>query len=212
MSKRDYYELMGVAREASADEINKAFRKLALQWHPDRNHGCADAAEKFKELNEANDVLSNPDKRRRYDRYGHDGLQNGGSGNEGSFAGGAGGIFEFFEDFFSGGQRGPRGGRDIQVIIDLTLKEAYQGVRKSVTYQREENCPECQGNGLKRSARPPMCRRCQGQGVEVVRGMFGLPQQQRCRHCNGVGAVVSEGDFCPACRGKCRTSRAARSA
>src|SRR5438132_14032189 len=122
MSKRDYYEVLGLGRNANADEINKAYRKLALQLHPDRNHGCPDAGEKFKELNEANDVLSNPEKRRRYDRYGHDGLQNNGHAPESAF-GNAGGIFEFFEDFFTGGQRGPRGGRDIQVIVDLTLEE-----------------------------------------------------------------------------------------
>ncbi|MFL5339295.1 MAG: molecular chaperone DnaJ, partial [Gemmataceae bacterium] len=206
MSKRDYYEVLGVARGAGADEINKAYRKLALQLHPDKNHGCPDAGEKFKELNEANDVLSNPEKRRRYDRYGHDGLQNNGHAQDSPF-GNAGGIFEFFEDFFNGGQRGPRGGRDIQVIVDLTLEEAYSGVRKNVTYTREENCPECDGRGLKRGARPPVCRRCQGQGVEVSRGIFGLPQQQRCRQCNGVGATVSESDLCTACRGKCRQSR-----
>ena len=204
MSKRDYYEVLGVTREAGADEINKAFRKLALQYHPDRNHGNPDAAEKFKELNEANDVLSNAEKRRRYDRYGHEGLQNGAAG-EGPFS--AGGIFEFFEDFFNGGQRGPRGGHDIQIIVDLSLEESFRGVRKDISFQREDNCAECGGKGLKRNARPPICRRCNGRGVEIGRGFFGLPQQQRCAQCNGVGAKISPSDYCPTCRGKCRVTQ-----
>src|SRR5947209_8140598 len=203
MSKRDYYEVLGVAREATPEDINKAYRKLALQFHPDRHHGCPDAVEKFKEVNEANDVLSNAEKRRRYDRYGHDAVQGNGGGGGNPFAGGggAGTIFEFFEDFFNGGgQRGPRTGRDIQVVVDLTLEEAFRGVRKDVTYPREENCPDCGGRGLKKNARPPACRRCNGQGVEVVRGIFGLPQQQRCRQCRSVGAMVREHDYCGACK------------
>lgn len=202
--KRDYYEILGVARDASPEEINKAFRKLALQYHPDRNPGDAAAHEHFKEVNEANGVLSDPDRRRRYDRYGHDAPPP----EVGGVNFGGGTIFEFIEDMFNmGGRGGPRGGRDIQVVIDLKLEEAYAGVKKQVTYKREENCAECGGNGVKRSARPPTCRRCNGSGVEVGRGIFGLPQQQRCRNCHGMGAIVKEADLCTECRGRGRAER-----
>ena len=203
--QRDYYEVLEVAREASADEINKAYRKLALQFHPDRNAGDSESAEKFKEVNEANAVLSNADKRKIYDRYGHAGLQNGGGNAQG--ANFSGGIFEFIEDMFSMGRGGPRSGNDIQAIIDLTLDESFRGAKKTLSYQREENCTECGGNGLRPKARPPACRRCNGSGVEVGRGFFGLPQQQACRACKGLGVVVSDADRCPKCRGRGRAAR-----
>ncbi len=203
--KRDYYEVLGVEREASAEEINKIYRKLALQFHPDRNPGDPEATERIKEINEANEVLSNTEKRRRYDRYGHAGLQNGDGG--GTRFGGGGSIFEFIEDMFGMGQNGPRSGRDIQVVIDLTLEESFRGTKKTVVYQREENCGECGGSGIKKNARPPACRRCNGAGVETVRGFFGLPQQQACRACRGMGAVVTDADICPECKGRARTTR-----
>jgi molecular chaperone DnaJ len=204
MSRRDYYEVLGVSREATPDEINKAYRKLSLQYHPDRNPGDAEALEKFKEVNDANGVLGDSDKRRKYDRYGHDAPSMESAGA--NFAGG--GIMDIIGDLFNmGGRGGPHGGRDIQIVIDLKLEEAYTGVKKQVTYKREENCAECGGNGIKRSARPPVCRRCDGQGVEVARGIFGLPQQQRCRNCQGMGAIVKEADFCPACKGRGRAER-----
>src|SRR5262245_9910128 len=203
-AKRDYYETLGVSREASADEINKAFRKLALQYHPDRNHGDADAAEHFKEVNEANEVLGDAQKRRLYDRGGHDAVRNGSAAQQQANFGG-GGIFEFIQDMMGGGRsHGPRGGADLQVIIDLTLEESYRGVKKTVTYQREENCPDCSGSGIKPTAKPPSCRRCNGTGAQMVRGFFGFPQQQACPACRGMGVVVSDGDICPACRGRAR--------
>jgi molecular chaperone DnaJ len=204
--KRDYYEVLGVEREASAEEINKIYRKLALQFHPDRNPGDHEAAEKFKEVNEAHDVLTNPEKRRRYDRYGHAGLQNGsGNGGDARFSGS---IFEFIEDIFGMGQNGgPRSGRDIQVVVDLTLEEAFRGVSKTVVYQREENCSECGGSGIRKNARPPACRRCNGSGVEIGRGFFGLPQQQACRSCRGLGMVVTDADICTNCRGRARMNK-----
>src|SRR5260221_523431 len=179
-AKRDYYEILGVAREATSEEINKAYRKLALQFHPDRNHGDPEAVEHFKEVNEANEILSDVQKRQRYDRYGHAGLQNGGGPQPGDMFGGS--IFEFMQDLMGpGGGGGPRGGRDIQVVVDLTLEEAFKGVKKTAIYQREENCGECGGKGIRKGAKPPRCRRCNGSGIEVVRGFFGLPQQQHCR-------------------------------
>jgi molecular chaperone DnaJ len=204
--KRDYYEVLGVAREASAEEINKAYRKLALEYHPDRNGGDAEAVERFKEVNEANEVLSDPAKRRLYDRGGHDALRNGSAAQH---AGGpfGGTIFEFIQDMMGQGGHGPRGGGDIQVIVDLTLEESFRGVKKTVTYQREENCPDCSGSGVRPTARPPSCRRCNGSGVELVRGFFGFPQQQACRGCRGMGVVVSDADLCPSCRGRSRVVR-----
>jgi len=200
--KRDYYEVLGISREATADEINKAFRKLALQFHPDRNHGDPEASEHFKEVNEANEVLSDANKRQRYDRYGFDGLKNGGGPQPGMQFGGS--IFEFFQDFVNMGQGGPRSGRDIQVVVDLTLEEAYRGAKKNAVYQREENCDACSGSGVRAKAKPPKCRRCNGSGVEVARGFLGLPQQQPCRGCRGMGVVVSDADLCTACRGRGR--------
>ena len=202
-SKRDYYEVLGVEREAGADEINKAYRKLALQLHPDRNPGDPEATERFKEASEANDVLSSPEKRRRYDRYGHAGLQNGAGGES---AGGSRSIFEFIEDMFNTGGGGPRSGRDIQVVVDLTLEESFRGVKKSVSYQREENCGDCGGSRIRKGARPPKCKRCNGAGAEVVRGFFGLPQQQMCRACGGLGMTVFDADLCSGCRGRGRAT------
>lgn len=205
-AKRDYYEVLGVSRDATTEEINRAFRKLALQYHPDRNPGDEEAAERFKEVNEANEVLSDPNKRRLYDRGGHDALRNGAAESPGGVRFG-GGIFEFIQDLMGGGHHGPRDGADIQVIVDLTLEEAYRGVSKDIHYQREENCSQCGGNGIRPDARPPSCRRCNGTGVEVVRGFFGLPQQQSCRGCRGLGVIVTESDLCNTCRGRGRVKK-----
>lgn len=204
-TKRDYYEILGVSREAAPDEINKAYRKLALEYHPDRNGGDPEAVERFKEVNEANEILSDPQKRRLYDRGGHDAVRNGSAARGGGNPfGGHGSIFDFVQDMFGGGQgHGPRGGADLQVIIDVTLEEAYRGVKKSVTYQREENCPDCSGSGVKPTAKPPRCRRCDGTGVETVRNLI-FVQQVNCRACRGLGVAVSDADLCSGCRGKCR--------
>jgi molecular chaperone DnaJ len=204
--KRDYYEILGVSREATAEEINKAYRKLALQFHPDRNHGDPEAVEHFKEVNEANEVLCDARKRQRYDRYGHAGLQNGGGPEPGASPFG-GSIFEFIQDMVNMGSSGPRGGRDIQVVVDLTLEEAFKGAKKTAVYQREESCADCKGNGVRPEAKPPRCRRCNGSGVEVARGFLGLPQQHACRGCRGMGLVVSDADLCKSCRGRGRMVR-----
>jgi molecular chaperone DnaJ len=205
MAKRDYYEVLGVARGASAEEVKKAYRKLALQYHPDRNHGDHEAADRFKECTEAFEVLSDAGKRDRYDRFGHagvDGMVGGG------FPGGVD-LHDLFGDllgsFFGGGggrrRTGPHPGRDVQVILDIELAEAAAGVRKSVTVQREDHCETCGGTGTKPGTKPAACRRCGGQGVVIQRQGF-FQVQQTCRACGGQGVVIT--DPCPSCRGNGR--------
>jgi molecular chaperone DnaJ len=200
-SKRDYYEVLGVARGASAEEIKKTYRKLAMQFHPDRNVGDAEAEEKFKEAAEAYDVLSNPDKRARYDRYGHAGL----NGVHPDFRD-ARSVFDLFGDLFgdffgTGGRGGPQAGRDVQVEVTLELTEAAKGVRKSITLPLEQPCADCRGSGSRRGAQPAGCRRCNGQGVVIQRQGF-FQMQRTCPSCGGRGVVIT--DPCPACHGNGR--------
>jgi molecular chaperone DnaJ len=199
--KRDYYEVLGVAKEAGDDEIKRSFRKLAMQFHPDRNVGDKEAEEKFKEAAEAYDVLSDANKRQRYDRYGHAGLENNGGP---SFRDGAS-VFDLFGDIigdlFGGGGRGrhgPRGGRDLQVGIEIDLLEAARGVTKPITIPREENCPDCDGSGAKHGTKPERCRRCGGHGV-VVGGQGFFRIQQTCNGCGGSGRIIT--DPCQRCFG-----------
>jgi molecular chaperone DnaJ len=204
MAKRDYYDVLGVSRTATEDEIKKAYRKLALQHHPDRNHGDAEAAEKFKEATEAFEVLIAAEKRERYDRYGHAGVdgQAGGGGVDindlfgdllGSFFGGGGG----------GGRRraGPQPGRDIQVVLDIDLVEVATGAKKSLAVQREDHCETCGGTGAKPGTKPAACKRCGGQGVVIQRQGF-FQVQTSCRACSGQGVVIA--DPCGSCNGSGR--------
>lgn len=205
MTKRDYYEVLSVTRTASGEEIKKAYRKLALQYHPDRNHGDAEAADKFKECTEAFEVLSDAQKRQVYDRHGHAGLN--GMGGGGGFGGPGvdlGDLFGgLFNDFFggAGGRRqrsGPRAGGDVQVVLDIDLAEAAVGVKKTVAVQREDLCDACTGSGAKPGTKPQACKRCGGQGVVIQRqGPFQV--QQPCRGCGGQGVVIS--DPCGTCKG-----------
>jgi molecular chaperone DnaJ len=201
-SKRDYYEVLGVRKDADAEEIKKAYRKLAMQYHPDRNVGDDEAEAKFKEAAEAYDVLHDPAKRQRYDRYGHAGLQDLG----GPTFTNAESVFDLFGDIFGdlfgggrgGGRRGRQQGRDLQIAVDITLEEAFRGVRKNLTIPREELCGECSGTGARKGTEPAMCRRCNGQGVVAVnQGFFRI--QQTCRACGGQGRVIT--DPCPTCHG-----------
>jgi molecular chaperone DnaJ len=200
-AKRDYYEVLGIVKGASAEDIRKAFRGLALKFHPDRNHGDEEAAVHFKEAAEAHEVLSDPQKRELYDRYGHAGL----SGvpmtefNQNS-------IFEAFGDIFGdlfggGRRRGPQPGNNIGVGIEIDLLEAYRGCQRTVTFQRHEFCPDCSGSGAKRGTKPATCRQCQGRGVTMVRQGF-LSIRQTCPGCGGYGHVIT--DPCPTCRGRGR--------
>src|SRR5437016_2823205 len=167
--KKDLYEILGVAKGASDDELKKAYRTLAMKYHPDRNHGDEEAAVRFKEAAEAYEVLSNPDKRQRYDRYGHAGL---GEGQVPGFQN-AEDIFSVFGDLFGeifgGGQQqrrrqpaGPAGGEDLIAALEIELVEAYRGCTKTVTIPREEYCDTCKGTGAKPGSKPGMCRQCGG--------------------------------------------------
>jgi molecular chaperone DnaJ len=202
-TKRDYYEVLGVAKEANAEEIKRSFRKLAMQYHPDRNVGDKEAEEKFKEAAEAYDVLSDANKRQRYDRYGHAGLE---GTNGPSFRDARSAFEEIFGNIFGEifGQRGgggPHPGADLPIGIEITLLEAARGVTKSITISREENCPECGGAGAKPGTRPVMCRRCRGQGV-VIQGQGFFRIQQTCSGCGGRGEIIT--DPCERCHGQGR--------
>lgn len=204
MSNRDYYEILGVGRNAGEDEIKAAFRKLARQYHPDVNKE-AGAEEKFKEINEAYGVLSDPEKRARYDRFGKAGL------------GGTGGFQDFtvdfndiFEDLFSGfgfstgrrSRRSPRRGRDLQMQVSLTFEEAVFGVEKEIEFTREETCSRCNGSGAEPGTSPVRCSTCNGQGeVRQVRQTFlgQMVQTATCPTCSGRGETISSP--CRTCRG-----------
>src|SRR5207248_10294733 len=167
--KRDDYEVLGVRRESDDEEIKRAYRQLAMKYHPDRNVGDSEAEEKFKEAVEAYEVLRDPAKRQRYDRYGHAGLEGLGMPNFNN----AQSVFDLFGDLlgdiFGGRQQrhGPQRGRDLQVVVDIELTEAYRGVSKTLSIPREEMCTECGGNGCKPGTQPARCRRCNGQGAVI---------------------------------------------
>lgn len=207
--KRDYYEVLGVVRTATEVEITKAYRKLAMQHHPDRNVGDAEAEVRFKEVTEAYEILKDPHKRQRYDQFGHAGVA--GAGGGGRDAGSA--FHDLFDDllgsFFGGGgggrrgggQRGPRPGRDIQAVLDIDLVEAATGVKKTQTIPREEFCKDCNGTGAKPGTKPATCKRCGGQGAVILNQGF-ISVQQTCRACDGRGQVIT--DPCGTCRGNGR--------
>ena len=205
MSKRDYYEVLGVPKGASSDEIKAAFRKLARQYHPDVNKEGG-AEEKFKEINEAYGVLSDQDKRARYDRFGHSGL--GDMGGMPDFA--TMDFGDIFEEIlggafgFSTGRRrnAPRRGRDLQMAVALTFEEAVFGVEKEVEFQRDETCSACSGTGAEPGTSPTRCATCGGQGeVRQVRQTFlgQMVQTAACPACNGRGETISSP--CKTCRG-----------
>lgn len=202
-TKKDYYEVLGVRREADDEEIKKAYRKLAFEYHPDRNVGDAEAEARFKEAAEAYDVLRDADKRRRYDRYGHAGLE----GVNVPHFNDTQSVFDLFGDifgdFFGGNRRrqGPRSGRDLEIALEVELVEAARGITRSITIPREELCSDCSGNRSARGTQPTPCRRCNGQGVVVMsQGFFRV--QQSCRSCGGLGSVIT--DPCPTCQGRGR--------
>jgi len=200
-TKRDYYEVLGVAKNASTDEIERAFRKLARQHHPDRNIGDKDAEARFKEALEAHEILIHAEKRERYDRYGHAGVEgmiDPGFGSASSFADI---MNDLFGTFMGGGgrraHRGPQRGSDLRMPLDIDLVEAATGVKKQVKVRRHEVCLECAGTGSKNSKRAT-CNRCKGRGEFIQRqGFFEL--RQTCPACGGAGTVIA--DPCTGCHG-----------
>ncbi|MBM4303729.1 MAG: molecular chaperone DnaJ [Deltaproteobacteria bacterium] len=200
MAKRDYYEVLGVSRGASDEELKKAFRKLAIQYHPDKNPGDKKAEESFKEVNEAYQVLSDPKKRGMYDQFGHAGMGAGAGGFDPSgFAGGSfSDIFDnIFGDIFGGGGK-QSGGVDLRYNLEVTFEEAALGVEKKISFEKEFACETCSGSGAKPGTKPQACKQCRGTGqVRFNQGFFTLART--CPQCAGRGAII---EFkCSACRG-----------
>lgn len=217
--KKDYYEILGVQRDATVPQLKKAYRSLALRNHPDRvpEEQKKEAEERFKEISEAYAVLSDPQKRKMYDQYGHAGIDQQYTaedifrGADFSSIFGEAGLGDIFSQFFGdsifdsfggagGGRRGrARRGRDIHYEVDITLEEAFRGVEKKIKVPRNEPCPSCQGSGAKPGTQPKTCRTCSGQGqVFVSSGFFRMAQT--CSACGGRGQVVEE--HCPGCSGR----------
>ena len=217
--KRDYYEVLGVGKDADAKEIKKAYRKLAMKYHPDKNPGDKDAEEKFKEINEAYEVLSDEEKRSTYDRFGHDGLNGqGGFGGGQGFGGFGGSGFGGFEDIFgdifgssfgggfggsSSRRRGPKRGADIRQSVTISFEDAAFGKKIKVKINRSEECDECHGSGAKPGTTKKTCPTCHGSGTvqSVQRTPFGnIASQRTCSTCNGEGEINESP--CNKCHGK----------
>lgn len=210
MAKEDYYELLGVARNASEDEIKKSFRRLAMKYHPDRNRDNPQAEEQFKKIKEAYDVLSDARKRSAYDQFGHAGLDTGMGGGAGGFSYTAENFSEIFGDvfgdIFGGGTSRKRGraqrGSDLRYNLEVTLEEAVSGTEVKIRVPTLVTCTECSGSGAKKGSTPVTCTTCQGQGVvRMQQGFFAV--QQTCPACRGTGQQIK--DPCRACNGHGRT-------
>ena len=215
--KRDYYEVLGINKSASSDEIKQAYRKLAKKYHPDLNPGNKEAEAKFKEVNEAYEVLSDRDKKQRYDAYGFRGVDPNYGAGQGGYGGGFGGfdgvdLNDIFGSFFGGGfggassrrrnPNGPRRGNDVHVGVVITFMEAAHGATITVTFQHKETCPDCHGSGAKPGSNVQTCPDCHGSGYVTIqqRTAFGVMQNTRvCTKCGGKGKIVT--DPCGKCRG-----------
>ena len=209
-AKRDYYEILEITRESTTEEIKKAYRKQALRFHPDRNPGDEQASERFKECAEAYEVLSDTEKKSRYDRYGHAGLGSGSSGGAGFQD--VSDIFEAFGDMFGGvfggnsGKRG-RGGRrgeSLRTAITINLLEAAKGCKRTLEIDRPSSCQTCQGTGAKAGTEPEQCQYCGGRG-QVVQSQGFFRVQTTCPACRGEGRIVRE--KCETCRGSGRENK-----
>jgi molecular chaperone DnaJ len=205
---RDYYAILGVDRTASDDELKKAYRKLALKHHPDRNNGNGEAAEAFKAAAEAYEVLSDTEKRRIYDQFGHDGLRGRGFHTGGAdprdifeslFGAGGGNLGDLLNGLFGGGARGgPRQGSHLRIGLRIGLKEAFAGTERTVSLHRNETCEECKGSGARKGTSPETCATCKGRGqVQRSQGFFMM--QSPCPACRGQGKIIK--DPCKGCRG-----------
>jgi molecular chaperone DnaJ len=216
--KRDYYEVLGVSKNATEDEIKKAYRQLAKKYHPDVNQGNKDAEAKFKEINEAYEVLSDKDKKAKYDQFGHAGVDPNGFGGTGGFGGfsgfegGFGDIGDIFDAFFGGSgfgssssrrRTGPQKGADLKYELEIDFEEAVFGVKKDIQVTRNENCKECRGTGAKAGSGVETCKACGGSGeIRYTQStVFGRVVNVRpCEHCRGEGKVIK--DPCTACSGR----------
>lgn len=215
MSKRDYYEVLGVAKDASDEDLKKAYRRLAMKHHPDRNNGDKDAEAKFKEVKEAYEVLSDANKRAAYDRYGHGAFERGGATGPGGFGGaeGMGGFADAFGDIFSeifgqgragGGRSNVYRGADLRYNMELSLEQAAAGWATEIRVPAWEECDTCHGSGAKPGTQPTTCATCGGHGsVRMSQGFFSV--QQTCPSCHGSGKQIS--DPCTACHGQGRIKK-----
>jgi len=210
MAKQDYYETLGVSKNASESELKKAFKRMAMKHHPDRNPGDAEAEAKFKNIKEAYEILSEPQKRAAYDQFGHagvDGSAGGRGGFGGGFGGGGGGFGDIFDEIFGGGRGGHNPnrayrGNDLQYNLDLTLEQAVFGTTVDIRIPTMQNCKPCGGTGAKSGTTPQTCSTCHGQGqVRIQQGFFAV--QQTCPSCHGSGKEIK--DPCPSCHGQGRT-------
>ena len=212
MAKRDFYEVLGVARTADADELKRAYRKLAMTHHPDRNPGDKSAEQKFKEISEAYDVLKDDQKRAAYDRYGHAAFENSGRGpGDFGFGGGfSGGFADIFEEMFGAmgagrrTQAGPARGSDLRYNLEVSLEDAFKGKQTTIRVATFAQCDTCHGSGAEPGTRPVGCRTCHGHGrVRRQQGFFTL--EQTCPTCHGTGQTIEKP--CKACGGQGRVRK-----
>ena len=208
MAKRDYYEVLGTGRNASPDEIKRNYRRMAMKFHPDKNPDNKEAEDKFKECAEAYEVLSDPEKRKRYDQYGHDGLRGFGMHDYSHMnVSDIGDMFgDIFGDIFGSRRRraaGPRAatrGYDLETTVELTLEEIAAGAEKSIEFTRQDTCPSCLGSRCEKGKKPKKCPRCNGSGQEQRAGLGGFFQMvSTCRQCQGTGQIIT--NPCKKCRG-----------
>ena len=210
MAKKDFYEVLGVSKSASADELKKAYRKLAMQYHPDRNSGDKGAEQKFKDINEAYDILKDDQKRAAYDRFGHAAFeQTGGRGpGDFGFSGGFADIFdEMFGEFMGGGRRGQTGpsrGSDLRYNLEISLEDSFRGKQTTIRVATLGACDSCHGNGAEAGAKPVTCATCHGRGrIRAQQGFFTV--ERTCTSCQGAGRVIERP--CRSCAGQGRTRR-----
>jgi molecular chaperone DnaJ len=206
MQKKDYYEVLGVARDAGEDEIKKAYRKLALKYHPDKNPGNKEAEERFKEAAEAYEVLRDQEKRQIYDRFGHEGLQGTGFTGFRGFEDIFSSFGDIFEDFFGfgsrrGGRTRARQGNSLRYDLEISLEEAFTGTEAQIAFPRFSICEECEGSGMSQGARPETCSTCQGRG-QIIRTQGFFQISTTCPTCRGTGQIVL--NPCRNCKGQGR--------
>lgn len=212
MASKDYYDRLGVSRDADLDDVKKAFRKLAMQYHPDRNPGDNAAEQRFKEINEAYAVLSDKDKRAQYDQMGHAAFEAGASGGGAGFSGDFRSSFaDVFDDLFGefmgqrrGGRRGPVRGADLRYNLEISLEEAFAGKKVRIRVPASVACEACRGSGAKAGAKPEACGTCGGAGkIRAQQGFFTI--ERTCPTCQGAGEIIS--NPCEACRGQGRVQK-----